>query len=255
MFQIAKPIFIKGKEHEMNFLAAFRAKINAKENVELRVTGISFYQVLVNGKFVAFGPARTAKGYARVDVLALDDYLTAGENEVVIAVVGYNCRALSTSKQSSYLLAEITADGAVLAATGRDFEGFAPTCKLQKVERYSVQRHFTEVWDFTNETELTAPRFAAEVAVQAVAPKLLPRVVPYAYCEDVLYHSASCTGTLTFDETLKYNENFYSFQPSQRWGKFEADEIVTRPYEWIQRHRQTVKTGEMALPLTIGANE
>ena len=255
MFQIARPIFIKGREHEMNVFAAFRAKIGKAENAVLRVTAFSFYRATVNGKFVGFGPARTAKGYARVDELSLDAYLTDGENEVVIEVAGYNCRALSTSKQPSYLWAEITVGDRVLAATGRDFEGFAPACKLQKVERYSVQRHFGEVWDFTTETDLCAPRFAAEVAVQENAPKLLDRVAPYPYYEDVTYASASCTGALTFDESLPYNEKFYSFPASERWGRFEDDEIVTHPYEWIQRHRQTVKSGEMALPLTLGAKE
>ena len=255
MFQLAKPIFIKDKEQEMNTFAAFRTAIVGGKGTTLRITAISFYQLRINGRFVAFGPARAAKNYARVDVIDLDPYLTDGKNEILVTVAGYNCRALSTAKQSAFLIAEITRDGAVLAATGRDFEGFAPTCKLQKTERYSVQRHFSEIWDFTAETDLTAPEFAAEVAVQSLSPKLLDRVAPYPYYEDTTYASASCTGSLTFDESLPYNVNFYSFQPSERWGRFEADEIVSRPYEWIQRHRQTVKSGETALPLSLKANE
>lgn len=255
MFQVAKPIFTKGKANELNTFAAFRTVVDAQRGVELRLTAVSFYQVKVNGKFVAFGPARTAKGYARVDVLSLDAYLTEEKNEIVIAVAGYNCRALSTAKQSAYLMAEVVQGNDVIAYTGRDFCGFAPTCKVQKTERYSVQRHFTEIWDFLAETDLCAEKFAAEVEVCAETPKLLDRVVPYPYYEDVTYPSASCLGTLTFDETLPYNVNFYSFQPSERWGKFEADEIVDRPYEWIQRRRQTPKSTDVALPMTLSANE
>ena len=105
MFNFAKPIFPKGKEKEMNAFASFRATVDSLEGAKLSLTAYTFYQLYVNGELVAFGPARTAKGYARVDVIDLDKYNKDGKNEIVVGVMGYNCRALSTVYQSSFFIA------------------------------------------------------------------------------------------------------------------------------------------------------
>ena len=75
MFRQARPIWIKDKRNEMNVYAVFglNTKLDAAaQKVELHITGYTFYRVSVNGEFLGFGPARTALGYAREDVLAID---------------------------------------------------------------------------------------------------------------------------------------------------------------------------------------
>ena len=94
MFSKAKPIFPVGKTEETNTLAAFRTTLDDIKGSSILLTASTFYQLWVNGKFVAFGPARTAEGYARVDVFSLDEYAKDGENEIVILVMGYACRSL-----------------------------------------------------------------------------------------------------------------------------------------------------------------
>jgi hypothetical protein len=69
MFKLAKPIFPKGMNKDMNVFAAFCGKVDSLKNAKISLTAYTFYQIYVNGKFVAYGPARTAKGYARVDVM------------------------------------------------------------------------------------------------------------------------------------------------------------------------------------------
>ena len=71
MFKFAKPIFPKGKNTEMNVFAAFKANVPSLKGAEIKLAAYTFYSLYVNGEFVAFGPARTAKGYARVDVIDL----------------------------------------------------------------------------------------------------------------------------------------------------------------------------------------
>ena len=66
MFKLAKPIFPKGMNKYMNVFAAFRAETDSLKNTKISLTAYTFYQIYVNGEFVAYGPARTAKGYARV---------------------------------------------------------------------------------------------------------------------------------------------------------------------------------------------
>ena len=72
---------------EMNTLAAFRTTADSLKGAKIKLAAYTFYQLYVNGELVAFGPARTAKGYARVDVIDLDRYHKDGGNEIVIGVI------------------------------------------------------------------------------------------------------------------------------------------------------------------------
>ena len=75
MFHVAIPVFAEGKEREKNYQLILRGKTADLKETILRVTAFSFYRLTVNGRFVMFGPARTAKGYARVDVPTLTTIL------------------------------------------------------------------------------------------------------------------------------------------------------------------------------------
>ena len=93
MFKKAIPVFAEGKERELNYHLTLRAETDSLVGVELYVTAFSFYRLTVNGHFVAMGPARTAGGYARVDILSLEKYNAVGiKKEIVIEVTGYHCR-------------------------------------------------------------------------------------------------------------------------------------------------------------------
>ena len=249
MFKAAKPIFPKGKEKEMNTFAAFRAVVDSLKDSKLSIAAYTFYQLYVNGEFVAFGPARTAKGYARVDVIDLDKYHMEGENEIVIGVIGYNCRALSTVYQSSFLTAEITCGDDVIAYTGRDFESFLPSCHVQKTERYSVQRHFTEVWDYAGGKTWTDDVDKCEYAVLDPLT-YIDRVAPCPCYEDVDVDAVAVTGTLAYDGSVNPKKSFYSFQPNAYWGTFSRDEVGLY-FEWVQYQKQTPVERKAELPATL----
>ena len=249
MFRFAKPIFPKGKNTEMNVFATFKATVPSIKNAEIKLAAYTFYSLYVNGEHVAFGPARTAKGYARVDVIDLDKYNKDGENEIVIGVMGYYCRALSTVHQPSFLCAEISRGDEVIAYTGRDFEVFLPASHVQKTERYSVQRHFTEVWELSGNKTWTddADRCECE-AVDSLT--YIDRVAPYPYYEDVMINAASVCGSLEYDGSVQPKKNFYSFQPSERWGTYKREEVGLY-FEWVQYQKQTVTAKDVALPTTL----
>ena len=91
-FYKAKPIFLKGLCDEMNIQAQFHATLRyAGGACKILLTAADLYLLSVGGKFVSYGPARTAHGYARVDEIDLASYLKEGENEIVISVAGYSC--------------------------------------------------------------------------------------------------------------------------------------------------------------------
>ena len=220
MFLKAQPIWVRGREREMNVSAEFRANVTLPGPGQLFLAGTAFYRVSVNGYFLAFGPARAAEGYVRQDVLALP----AGECDIRIEASGYYCRSLSTVLQPSFLTAEVRCEQEVLAWTGGNFQVFTPGTRVQKVERYSMQRHFSEIWDYRRED-----RSPAQWAVQETACTVLPRVVPYPRYEDLSLRRAMCRGSLTFDETLPYKPRRYSWTEAG-WGEFPAQSTWNRPH-------------------------
>lgn len=253
MIKKAKPIWLKDKQCEMNSYAVFSAKTEIRKNTFLHITGAFFYRVYVNGKFVGFGPARTAYGYAREDVYCLDDF--APVCEIVIEMVGYHCRSFSTVIQPAFLLAEVECDGEVLVYSGQDFEGFLPKCKLQKVERFSIQRHFSEVWDYRNVHSLTDKTYQYPVEVSTEVPQILERNAPYPLYEDVELTVARSIGTLIYEESLPYRNKYSWSTVPEMWGRFEEDEIQHRPYVWIQRHRQEIQKKGVTLPMKLSQGE
>ena len=252
MFYTAKPIYPAGHSKDMHSFCCFRATAASLKGTELHIAAATFYQLYVNGKFIARGPARTAKGYAREDVISLDG-IGEEKNEILIAVAGYYIFGGATVRQEAFLLAELRAGDDVLLATGCDFQAYMPKCKCLKVERYSSQRHFNEVWDFRH------GHFLEDISNPVVCEVLnneftiLDRLAPYPYYEDITVTGICSRGTLAFDETLPYHTEFYS-DPSAP-SRFAREEIMHFPYEWVQRHVQSKTGGAEELPLTIGELE
>ncbi|MDP4118576.1 MAG: hypothetical protein Q8873_05235 [Bacillota bacterium] len=147
-FVKACPIWLEGLENEMNIQGGFKTKITAEKGkiYKIFLTASALYRLYINGEFICYGPARAAHGYARVDVVDITGKLLEGENVVAIEVAGYNCRSYYTIAQKNFLIAEITGDEEVVAATGYDFNGLRITEREQKCARYSFQRPFPDVW-------------------------------------------------------------------------------------------------------------
>ena len=149
-FEKACPAWILGREKEMNLWISLRAVAKGAEKTVLRLTGSCAYDVRVNGEFVAFGPARCAHGFYRVDELDLTAY--ASEKAVItVNVAGYNADSFYHLDQPSFVCAELIEDGEITAATGGD--GFL--CRVmteheQKAQRFSGQRTFCEVYQISS---------------------------------------------------------------------------------------------------------
>lgn len=148
-FGLAKPIWEKGSENDMNRSLIFSTFLNGMESAELRLTGSSVYRVFVNRKLAYWGPARSGKGFFRIDVVSLDEFLFEGGNTVEIEVTGYCCNNFEWMKHSSFLCAELIRNGRILSATGvYGWNVFRDERKIQKTPRFSFQRPFSEAYDY-----------------------------------------------------------------------------------------------------------
>ena len=147
-FLKAVAVWEKGTESAMNRWLVFRTELHGMADATLALTGSSAYTVKVNGKFVAFGPARCAHGFFRVDELDLSPYLSGGDDIVTITVAGYNVCSFYHLDQPSFLTAEVISGGEVVSATGK----FGFICRRfteheERVHRFSYQRTFCEVYN------------------------------------------------------------------------------------------------------------
>lgn len=265
MFQKAIPVWGEYTQSadKWNRNLIFREVLPTLKGAVLSVAAADFYRLTVNGRFVGFGPARTAKGYARVDVYDLSGEEEREENEILIEVAGYFCKSLSTVHQDSFFCAEIAVDGCPLKYTGRDFSCFENLRRVRKVERYSMQRHFGEIYDLHH--PLCSPEELKTVPA-ATEISFLPRRVPYAFFEvrDTVGYAARGTFEETADGRADSGEfgtgkkqNAYSYTPVDvaEYGIFPEGEIGDRPYRTVGGLEKKKTAGAGELPATLGAGE
>lgn len=185
-FVSAQPVWLEGREKEMNLFAGFRATVDGKaaENAVVRLTGSTICRLFVNGEFLGYGPARGPHGFYRVDEWPLKGRCKPGPNVIAIEVAGYNANSYYFLSQPSFLQAEVVAGQTVLASTagaGALFEAQALGNRVQKVQRYSFQRPFSEVYRLTPDADAwrAGGAFAAQKLTALPPRPLLPRIAPY----------------------------------------------------------------------------
>ena len=162
-----KFIWEEGKTTQFNRTLAFSYKAVRCGDVLTLAAG-DFYRVFLNGEFLSYGPSRTAAGYSRLREIVLPN-----DGVGVVEVAGYNTACYSNDKFPPYFGAEIIRDGSVVATTD-DFIGVYLNDRLQKVERYSYQRNYVEI--YTQEGD----RYSFYRGTEDVFPSIKTAEVPYA---------------------------------------------------------------------------
>lgn len=152
-FQYARPVWPERLDREMNLTCSFCLQFDYVTGAPaMKITASSLYRMYINGSFAGYGPARAAHGYYRVDEWDIFSWLKPGRNYLYIEVVGYNANTFYTLDQPSFLQAELSMDGKAIAWTDQTsaFGARLVSEREQKVQRYSYQRPFTEVWNLGN---------------------------------------------------------------------------------------------------------
>lgn len=150
-FRKASAVWPEGFHTEMNILAGFRAIFNFKSGeVFLRIAAASKYKIFINGTLAGSGPVPSPHNYSRVDIIEINKYVVHGRNLIAIEVVGYNANSFDTIDINPYIRAEVVCNDNVIAFTSAENDsGFSANIlnyKLQKVQRLSFQRCFTEYY-------------------------------------------------------------------------------------------------------------
>ena len=195
-FKAAVPVWISGEENDMNVSLVLSA--SAGKDARLFVAGHSLYQVFVNGRLAAEGPARAGHGFYRVDELDLSPLCTKDENGIQIIAAGYNVNSFYLIDEPSFICAELYDSGKLTAYTGGGgFTYERYTDRVQKTQRYSFQRPFTEAYRLPAKRELAAVSPTEE-------KRFIERGIPYPDYDKTDFRRIVACGNFTVCEPENY---------------------------------------------------
>ena len=203
-FKRAVPVWKNGDTEVMNQTVELSCFMY-KQDATLNISASTFYELFVNGELRSHGPARCAHGYFRVDEIDIGKWLRDGKNEIRIKVCGYNVNSYAWLDQPSFVCAEIVNNDEIIAYTCDKFCGFAAFVngeRIQKVQRYSFQRAFAEVYRL-GKGEVRTP---IELEV-CKAGRFIRREIPYGEYGVHLPEAVIERGRVCFEEMTEYKSN------------------------------------------------
>ena len=253
IFKKAKPIWEKGKQTTQNHTILYETELQAHESAILRISGHTGYQVFVNNIFVHWGPARAGRGYYRVDELHIGKYLTAEKNVIAVLSTGYYCDSFEWLKEPSFFCAEIEIDDKIICYTGGiGWKAYSYKEKIQKVQRYSVQRTFAEVYDYRKCGDILSSVNRPLLETELCDDKcFIEREVSYPNFEYEKAQQIYEHGIVEHKDPEKYYDDRAIENVGERVDGFSKKECEYISIHMAQR-LNTVKTGEgLKLPTNL----
>ena len=220
-FRAATPVWEVGTARTQNHTVCFTADIPAtNQTVTLSAAASCAFVLMVNGVYVAHGPARCCHGYFRVDEYDISKYLTKDINRVAFRVASYNLYSYSYLNQPGFLCAEIAVGDEIVAATGvKGFTAYSVAERVNKVQEYSFQRTYVESYKLSEgafDYEVNPHTTTAPVEMEpAVAGEFICRDIPYNDEDDHYPVAVIHRGLLDYDgegkkprEDLEYDSEY-----------------------------------------------
>lgn len=176
-FLCAEPVWQEGREREMNEQLVFTSSFvwNGGERPSVLAAASNPFRIRLNGRFAGYGPARGPERHFRLDVWPLEPIF--GTNVIEIECAGYNCNSYYFQCQPSFLQAEVVCDGRSLVKTsdsiGSDVFAARRVARVKKVNRFTFQRMFAEVYEVPNHQ--TEPVALARQPGVTLLPRRSPR--------------------------------------------------------------------------------
>lgn len=200
-FLKALPVWKEGDKLVMNQSLVLEYNVKRKP-VNLHIACHSAYTVLVNGVLCAYGPARCAHGYHKVDEIHLESYLSNCDNIITLRLFGYNVKSYEFANSTSFVCAELVSDGEVIAYTDTTpygFRAYLNSEKIVKTPRFSPQRTFTECYDLCL-GENAKPEIKLSLTDEK---RFIARDVPYGEYDRIYPSSVIHMGETYFDNSAE----------------------------------------------------
>lgn len=186
----------KGLSAEKNVTLAFTLDTERESLLQIDLTASACYKLFVDGKFVSFGPNRTAHGYARVSTI------TSFGRFVTVEVHSSQVYNFCWIKRAPFFACFVkTEDGR--AYHTMDFACYRLHDRVQRVQRYSFQRGFAEVYSVKEDRSSLytggATEFERVETEKAELPKLLPSETGVPKMQRHCAQATVETGVVTVD--------------------------------------------------------
>lgn len=134
-------IWAKDLADEMNVSVAFRYRWRGGP-ISLRVAAATAFRLFSDGELIGYGPRRAAHGISHFNDYALN----APSGTLVVEVASYRCNNYYLPDEPPFFACEVSQFGKVVAES-TDFRAYRLIDRIQKVQRYSIQRTFVESYD------------------------------------------------------------------------------------------------------------
>ncbi|MBR4073173.1 MAG: hypothetical protein IKK24_04440, partial [Clostridia bacterium] len=174
---------------EKNLRAVFRTYKEIKDGTYINVATSCVYSLYVNGKFVAFGPARSGRNHFRIDKIDLSAFKDDKKQLITLEVQHYGVNSFCLVKQPPFLQAELITNNVVTAFTGgKDFAAGIDGSLVRKLQRFSFQRPFVEGYILNPQSYSyrTDPAVLLECETEILEEKtIIERNSPYPIYERV----------------------------------------------------------------------
>ena len=250
-FRAAKPVYESGKDKELNHAIKIEAEVGKYNDLTLAVSGYTGYQVYINGEFVHYGPARAGRGYYKVDELNISAYLTKESNLISIVATGCYVSSFEWLKEPSFVIAELISGDDVIAYTGGDgWRAYSILEKITRVQRYSYQRAFAEVYDFDRCLRNEEIRLAV-----TENRKFIARDVSYPDFPREAVSSVLCCGSAGVFEPQSYYNKREIVNAGSTVDGFAVSDTETISIRDAQRIRLSKTENVGSIPKSLGKNE
>ena len=225
-----KCMFVSAKNNDtaMNttYLYSYEIKNCESEDIEIELSTSYTYKFYFNGEFIAAGPTRAPKGYYRADKYTLK--LKKGRNVFSVLTCDYAINTYCYVMQKEFFYCNAISKS--FRFTAKDFTCYLFDKKIKKVNKFSIQRGFTEHYRLDKDLIeiLENPKDNLhDIEIEIISPlKRLERRVAYAIYERENETTALYSGKVMMDKTLPIFNPEYIYNVSDKWLGYKYDELV-----------------------------
>lgn len=206
MMKSALPVWGENLDGEKNIHLMLKAEVLGEFDKICIATSES-YQLFLNGKMYAMGPARAGKGQFRVDEIKICDEDLSEKNTIEILVYAYGVAAYCHVSQSPFVCAEVMCGKNAIAATGKHgFEIVLLENYVKNISEYSLQRGFVESYTTSERIGKNIPAVICHEKV------LIERKTPYPEYEHLPAEKSVVRGMFS-EKEAEYQPYWYEEEP------------------------------------------
>lgn len=235
-----KCIWLKDATNRLNVSLGFRYVFEkAYEKVTFKIAAVSTFRVFLNGEFLFAGPVRSGRGQS----IVLKKELRIQKGDIlVVEVCNYLINAFYPMKEDGFFACEGISDGEKIFDSD-DFAAFLLSDRIEKTQRLSFQRSFTEGYDMRScrsDYRLGKDTFSTIETKEVIGRTLLEKDVPH------------CAWNTLFSEEIERGETY---------AEQEENPLKPRIFDYVENDAEgyhlvdcEVKISQEVLQLGFVAN-